>query len=239
MSTPATLTDTPLRTIIRMMRQVLGLQDLAVAVGATSATVRNWDTPDPKPHLRLAVRLHLLYRIVSELVIVLPDDEVRSWLKRNNCWLDGAKPIDKIAGHVGPLPPESDDRVLLAARHLLRSANLSEHIAATLPIDRIAAGILQHLVASRASQILICSPQSLRHWATGTKPGIRSQERLRRLARVICILELDGNPQAIQPWLMHHNPALDQERPRKLLADGTIGDYERVLAAAYAFVTLP
>jgi hypothetical protein len=83
------------------------------------------------------------------------------------------------------------------------------------------------LKESQIGEIVGAAPNTVRSWVhlRRTPSGARA-DRLLELAATIRQLELIMQPQHIPVWLLSPSPALDNEKPAHLLAEG---EYDRVM----------
>jgi hypothetical protein len=89
-------------------------------------------------------------------------------------------------------------------------------------------GVTQDQIAS----VVHVSPRAVRAWSTGT-PRPEHYDLLAELRDLVSLLSDSLTPRGVKQWLIAKNRLLGGERPMELLASG---DFERVTAAAKAFV---
>jgi predicted transcriptional regulator len=83
--------------LIDDVRQVMTLEEVAAAVGASERTVQNWTTGATRPRGKSADRALDLTHLVKELREVLTDEGIEIWLKSRNRNLGGRRPHELLS----------------------------------------------------------------------------------------------------------------------------------------------
>ena len=88
---------------IKHIKKALGLtqDDFARSIGASSRSIRRWETKAVSINESTAEKLELLDGAIHSAADIMKKDEIEAWFQTTNPALEGVKPIELISSYSG------------------------------------------------------------------------------------------------------------------------------------------